>query len=123
MNSQQAFVHFVNRVLAREKAVRFTSLSATKKGKRKILDALCHEFEPAILPTAIRKSDYHPLWDKPCFVFYAPMGFGVEFSTVRDAYDKLSVEDSWLILLADASAGIHRPEGIWDDEKLVVAQP
>ena len=40
---------------------------------------------------------------------------------VRDAYEKLSVEDSWLILLTDASAGIHRPEARWDDEKLIVA--
>jgi hypothetical protein len=121
MDPQQTFVRFVSRVLAPEKAERFTSLSATKKGQRKILDGLCHEFEPAILPAAVRRTDYDALLDKPCFVFYAPMGFGVEFSAVRDAYEKLSVEDSWLILLTDASAGIHRPEGRWDDETLIVA--
>lgn len=120
MDAQQAFARFVSRVLAREKAERFTSLSATKKGQRKILDGLCHEFEPAILPAAVRLKDYDAFWDKPCFVFYAPMGFGVEFSEVREAYDKLSLEDSWLMLLTDASAGIHRPEGRWDDEKLIV---
>src|SRR4051812_4457870 len=70
-------------------------------------------------PASLRDPD--ALLKKPCFVFYKPMGFGVEFSAVRDAYEKLSILDSWLILLTDASAGIHRPEGRWDDEKLIVA--
>jgi len=87
-----------------------------RKGSGRILDGLCHEFEPAILPSAVRRKDYDALFERPCFVFYAPMGFGVEFGTVRDACEKLSLEDSWLILLNDASAGIHRPEGRWDDE-------
>jgi len=39
------------------------------------------------------------------YVFHQPLGFGVEFASVRDAYDQLSVEDGWLILLRDASAG------------------
>jgi hypothetical protein len=47
------------------------------------------------------------------------VGFGAEFSTVREAYDELSLEDSWLIVLQDASAGIHRPEARWGDEKLL----
>lgn len=121
MDAQQTFAHFVSRVLVQEKAERFTSLSATKKGQRKILDGLCHEFAPAVLPAAVRRKDYGALLDRPCFVFYSPMGFGVEFDTFRDAYEKLSVEDSWLILLTDASAGVHRPEGRWDDETLIVA--
>jgi len=120
MDAQHTFAHFVSRVLVREKAARLTSLSATKKGQRKILDGLCHEFEPAILPSAVRRMEYDAILDRPCFVFHAPIGFGVEFPAVRDAYEKLSVEDSWLILLADASAGIHRPEGRWDNEKLIV---
>jgi hypothetical protein len=120
MDAQQAFVHFVSRVSARKKAERFTSLSATKKGQRTILDGLCHEFGPAILPAAVRRKDYNALLDKPCFVFNARMGFGVEFSAVRDAYDRLSFEDSWLIHLSDGSAGIYRPEQRWDDEKLIV---
>lgn len=56
----------------------------------------------------------------PCFVFHESLGFGVEFASVREAYDKLSLEDGWLILLRDGSAGIHRPEARWDDEKLIV---
>ena len=119
MDAQQTFARFVSRVLVREKAERFTALSTSKKGQRKILDGLCHEFDPAILPTAVRRNDYDALLNKPCFVFFAPMGFGVEFRAVRDAYDELSIQDSWLILLTDASAGIYRPEGRWDDEKLI----
>ena len=121
MDAQQAFAHFVKRALTREKAERYTALSTTKNGQRKILDGLCHEFEPAILPAVVRRKGYNALWDRPCFAFYTPIGFGVEFGTVRDAYERLSGEDSWLILLTDASAGIHRPEARWDDEKLIVA--
>jgi hypothetical protein len=121
MDAQQTFIRFISRVLVREKAQRFTSLAATKKGRRKILDGLCHEFEPAILPTAIREKDYNALFGKPCFIFYAPTGFGIEFSAVGDAYEELSTKDSWLILLSDASAGIYRPEGRWDNERFIVA--
>ena len=120
MDAQQAFAKFVNRALLKEKAERFVALSQTKKGQRKILDGLCHQFEPAIRPDAIRKKNYDKLWSSCCYVFYAPLGFGVEFTTVREAYDKLSIDDSWLIILQDASAGIYRPEARWDDEKLIV---
>jgi hypothetical protein len=55
----------------------------------------------------------------PCFVFHTSLGFGVEFQNVRAAYEALATQDSWLILLQDASAGIHRPEARLDVEKLI----
>ena len=120
MDAPQAFTHFVQRCLSAEKARRFTELSATKKGQRKILASLYHEFEPAVRSDAVRPGGYDKLWDSSCFVFHEPLGFGVEFASVREAYDQLSVEDGWLILLRDASAGIHRPEAPrWDHEKLI----
>ena len=120
MDARQAFAHFVQRCLSPEKARRFTELCATKKGQQKILAGLYHEFEPAIRSDAVRRGGYERLWDSPCFVFHESIGFGTEFTSVREAYDQLSVEDGWLILLRDASAGIHRPEAPrWDHEKLV----
>ena len=119
MNATEAFATFVTRVLVPAKAMRFAVLASSKKGQRKILDGLCHEFESAIRDGAIRTKDYSKLWDEPCFVFHSQAGFGAEFSNVRDAYDKLAIDDSWLIVLQDASAGIHRPEARWDDEKLI----
>ncbi len=110
IDPKEAFGYFVNRVLERGKAERFTALSATKKGQRKILVGLCHEFDHAILPRVVRHKDYGLLWEKQCFVYYEPLGFGIEFETVRRAYEQLSVDDSWLILVRDASAGIYRPE-------------
>jgi hypothetical protein len=121
MNAQQTLSHFVSRVLVREKADRFRSLAATKKGQQKILDGLCHEFAPAILPATVRRMDYGAFLGRPCFVYFSPMGFGIEFCTFREAYEELSLEDSWLIILIDASAGVHRPEGRWDDETLILA--
>ena len=120
MDAPQAFTHFVQRCLTPEKARRFTELSATKKGQRKILAGLGGEFESAVREDAVRRGGYDRLWDSSCFVFYEPLGFGVEFASVREAYDQLSIQDSWLILLRDASAGIHRPEAPrWDHEKLI----
>jgi hypothetical protein len=119
MDAQQAFTEFVQRCLSPEKAGRFTELCASKEGRRKILDGLCHEFEAAIRSDAVQRGGYDQFWSRPCFVFHAPLGFGLEFASVREAYDQLSVENSWLILLRDASAGIHRPEARWDDEKLI----
>jgi hypothetical protein len=120
MDAQQAFAKFVNRALLKEKAERFVTLSESKKGQQKILDSLCHQFESAIRPSEIRRKNYEKFWSNGCYVFHSSLGFGVEFSSVREAYDKLSIEDSWLILLQDASAGIYRPEGKWDDEKLII---
>ncbi len=94
-------------------------LASSEKGQRKILDRLCHEFEPALRNSAIRTKDYSKLWEQPCYVFHARIGFGVEFQKLRDAYDKLSLEDSWLIVMQYAAAGIYRPESRWDDEKLI----
>ena len=59
------------------------------------------------------------LWEQPCYIFQERAGFGIEAASVREAYDQLSIEDSWLILLRDSSAGIHRPETRWDDEKFI----
>jgi hypothetical protein len=119
MDAQQAFTQLVHRCLSPEKARRYAELCASKKGQRNILDGLCHQFEPAIRPDAKRAGGYDRHWGSPSFVFSKPLGFGVEFASVREAYDQLSVEDSWLILLRDASAAIHRPEARWDDEKLI----
>jgi hypothetical protein len=118
MNAQQAITQFVQRCLSPEKARRFTTLCATKKGRCKVLVSLYHEFESAVRSSAIR-SGYDSLWGSPCFVFYEPQGFGVEAASVREAYDQLTVTGGWLILLCDASAGIYRPEARWDDEKLI----
>jgi hypothetical protein len=119
MNASEAFAAFVRRALIPAKARRFAVLASSKKGHRKALNGLCHEFEPAVRDTAICAKDYSNFWEKPCYAFHPRVGFGVEFSTVRDAYDELSLDDSWLIVLQDASAGIHRPEARWDHEKLI----
>ena len=119
MNATDAFAAFVTRALIPAKARRFAVLASSKKGQRKALNGLCHEFDPAVRAAAICTKDYSKLWKKPCFAFHPRVGFGAEFSTVREAYDELSLDDSWLIVLQDASAGIHRPEARWDDEKLL----
>jgi hypothetical protein len=120
MDAQKAFTEFVRKVLLPEKAERFSALAASKKGQKKALENLCHHFEPAVRAEAVQRGGYDRLWASPCYVFHQPLGFGVEFPSVRDAYDQLSLEDGWLILLHDASAGIHRPEARWDDEQLIV---
>jgi hypothetical protein len=119
MDATEAFVAFVKRILIPAKASRFTELTSSKKCQRKILDALSHEFERAVREAASRKRDYSKLWEMPCFAFHPRVGFGAEFSNVRVAYDELTLDDGWLILLRDGSAGIFRPEAAWDNEKLI----
>jgi hypothetical protein len=122
MDAPQAFTQFVQNCLSPEKAKRFTALAVSKQGQRKILESLYHQFESAIRPDAVQRGGYDQLWESPCYAFHQPLGFGVEFASLREAYDQLSIEDGWLILLQDASAGIHRPEARWDDEKLIAAK-
>lgn len=119
MTPTEAFTNFVHRCLIAAKRDRYAGLASTEKGRPKILNALCHEFERAINPKSVRSRNYDNLWKQPCFVFHTSHGFGAEFATVREAYDALQSDDSWLILLTDGAAGIYRPESRWDDEKLI----
>lgn len=121
MDAAQAFVLFARRCLLPEKARRLIELCATKNGQRKVLARLYHEFEFAIRSNAVHPWGDEKLWDKSCFAYHDSLGFGVEFVSVHAAYERLSLDDGWLILLRDASAGIHRPEAPrWDHEKLIV---
>lgn len=116
MNASEAFATFVTRVLVPGKAQRFSTLALTTKGQTKILDALCHEFESSLRDTIVHRHDFSQLWRQPCFAFHAKIGFGVEFPAVRVAYEELSLDDGWLIILHDGSAGVYRPESRWDAE-------
>jgi hypothetical protein len=121
MNAQEAFIYFIKKALSSGKAERLTELAGTRKGQQKILNALCHQFKGAIREGVTRRNNYEALWDRQCYVFHETIGFGMEFPTIRDAYDKLSLLDSWLILLGDGSAGIYRPEAKWDSESLILS--
>jgi hypothetical protein len=121
VDAPSAFTAFVHRTLTSDKARRFAALAETPKGQRKVLRALCHEFEPAILPHAVHAGVEDSVWAQPCYIFEERLGFGIEAPSARNAYDQLSIQDSWLIILRDASAGIHRPESRWDAEKFIKA--
>ena len=121
MDAPSAFTAFVQRTLAPDKARRFAALAETPKGQRKLLRALSHEFGPAILPQAVQTRGDDSVWAQPCYIFEERLGFGIEAPSVRAAYDQLSIQDSWLIVVRDASAGIHRPESRWDAEKFIKA--
>ena len=119
MEANEALAIFVKRVVVSAKADRYASLANSKKGRSKVLDALCHKFEGDVRSEAVKGNKYCAIWGKPCFVFHYRKGFGIEYESVREAYDELSAEDSWLILLSDGSKGIYRPEDRWDAEVLL----
>ena len=104
--------------LESSKARRFIELAATKKGQSKLLEALSHQFESAIRPIAVLAGVPSKKCKSPCYVFHSRLGYGVEFPTFEEAYDNLSTDDSWLIVLVDGSLGIHRPEARWDAEQV-----
>ena len=89
MTASEAFVKFVSKALIRAKAKRFSALAATTKGQKSILDALSHDLERAVRPTAANGRQFEELWTKPCFVFHCTLEFGFEIASVRDAYERL----------------------------------
>jgi len=113
MDAQKAFENFVSKTMLASSAERLITLSTNKKGQKKILEGLYHQFEGDIRDDAVRSLNYESLWDCPCYVFYHPVGFGVEFASVREAYDRLSSDDGCEV------TGIYRPEARWDDEMLI----
>ncbi len=119
MNAVEALHRFLPHALAPERAARFISLTSTAKGQNKFLGSLCHDFERALRPgvwggrTVPRESR--------CYAFSTLTRFGAEFATVADAYEKLISWESWLIVLADGSGGIYRPEARWDAQLETVA--
>jgi hypothetical protein len=118
MNSSQAFIHFVSRALVPAKAKRFASLASSKKSQCKVLDDLCHRFESAVITSRIG-NNFQSIRQLPCFAFHTSCGFGIEFTTVDAAYDSLSLLDGWLIVVADGSFAIYRPESRWDNEMVI----
>ena len=53
MTATEAFTFLVQRSLDAAKARRLMELATSTKGQAKILDALAHEFESAILPKSV----------------------------------------------------------------------
>lgn len=121
MTPTDAFAHFAKRVLVPSKAERFIVLASSKKGKRKVLEALCHDFEAAVLKSAIQYRDRRSFQNNPCFAFHTSCGFGASFPSFSEAYDNLSLDDGWLILGTDGSFGVYRPESRWDAEVVIAA--
>jgi hypothetical protein len=120
MDAAQAFSLFVTRALVAQRASRYSGLSSTANGQRKLLGMLDHDFESAIRPRIKRGTVNR---ESKCFVFYAQkdFGFGKEFATVSDAYDQLCDRDGgWLIVASDGLSGIFRPEAHWDAEIEIV---
>jgi hypothetical protein len=119
MDATAPFIVFVSQFLVPTKRQRYQVLVQSEKGRKKLLDDLCHEFLGAIRPECIQRPIYDRLLDAPCLVFHGSIGFGALRSSMRVALAELGSVDSWLIVLGDGSAGAHRPEGRWDAEILI----
>jgi hypothetical protein len=117
MDAAQAITRFANYALSPPRAARFSQMAASEKGRRKLLAGLDHDFENGIRSDA--KSGAID-WRASCYAFHRSLDFGAAFPSVREAYDYLGDTDGWLIVLADGSAGIYRPESHWDAERVIV---
>ena len=115
MNNVEAVKRFITGVLEKNRAARLCALVSTSKGERKFLRELSHGIEaPAARSdrmTSLRMCD-----SMPCYLYWEREGFGAAKASVGEAYNVLSVEDSWLIVSQDGTFGIYRPEARWDDE-------
>lgn len=119
MDAQELFINFVKATLVPDIARRYSEIAKSKKGKQKILNGLYHEFESAIRPDCVSVESYDRWWNQPCFIYHL-REFGTPCHTLRDAYEHFPDLGGWLIILADGSAAIHRPEDRCEDEKLVL---
>lgn len=116
MSAEQAFSILIKRVLLPARAGRYATLATGNKGKEKILASLDHDFEKSLRPNIGRPTAQTKEWSGPCFAFHQSLDFGTEFSSLRNAYEKLRDDDGWLLVAADGSAAIYRPESRWDAE-------
>jgi hypothetical protein len=113
MDATQALSAFVIRALTPERASRYSGLTGSEKGRRKLLGYLAHDFERSIRPNVKRG-----IVDRKaqCFAYHSSVDFGEQFPSVAEAYERLDSDDGWLIVVSDGSAGIYRPEAHWDAE-------
>lgn len=119
MTATAAFVTFCQSMLLPEKARRYEALVSKPRGQKKLLESLCHDFDHAILPNCKLGADYSSIWSCGCFVFIGPSDFGVAYDSFERAYEKLSVKDSWLIIIENGLVGVYRPENRWDSECMI----
>ncbi|MGA2230540.1 MAG: hypothetical protein ABSH22_06540 [Tepidisphaeraceae bacterium] len=121
MTAVKTFVAFARRALTPAGAARFATLATSKKGQQKVLAGLDHDFERAIRPGGGHPVGQACAGKQPCYAFHFSLGFGMPFNSIAEAYARMSGVDGWLIVSADASTGIYRPESRWDAEVLLVA--
>ena len=118
MSEVDAFSIFVARALTPNRASRYSTLTGSAKGRKRLLGMLYHDFEKSMRQNVKRGNVNRAL---PCYAYHSSLGFGKEFPSVVNAYKQLCDTDSWLIVVSDGSAGIYRPEDHWDAEVEIVS--
>ena len=121
MTPEDPFPTFIHAVLVPARAERYATLAAGARGRRRILDALYHDFDAALRPECIRDEPLDALDAAAGLIYHAARGWGIPCDTVAAAREDLALDDGWLILLRDGSAGLYRPEGRDDDTRVIRA--
>jgi hypothetical protein len=116
MVPEQALVHFLERVLLRQKAERFITFARSKKAHSKFLDTLYHQFSGLIDSRATVSALPAIAWETPAFRFRPPREFGVSVETLRFDYD--SGVDNVLCITHDGKYGFWHEETYCDSQLL-----
>jgi hypothetical protein len=115
MTSEEALRYFLSRALQERWRDRYTSLIQTKRGQKRLLADLWHEFESRLDPAKVVNNLPAEVWAAPAYIFRQNMPFGQEEISVQSAFD--SVEDGCLIIDSNGRYGVHKPEDMVDDIK------
>ena len=120
MNSVAALEKFIDKVVKPPRSKRFQELITSSKGQKKFLYELSHGIEDHIRDDVQTEEGFSSFRILPCYVYAGNVGFGIPKASVEEAYELLSVDDSWLIVTQAGSFAIYRPEFPWDAEISVV---
>jgi len=116
MNEIEALKKFVEQATSDQKSRRYIALIESKKGRKKFLAELYHEFLASLREEIKNEKDHKKYNKKACFIYCEQYVFGMSVASFSEAYEKLSQDEGWIIVTQDASFGVYRPESEWDKE-------
>ena len=119
MSNTDPLVKFLSISLIKQRRDRYLTLIRNSRGQKTFLKSLDHDIENAVDRTLLVEKLPTAVWKEACLYYSSSGGYGIEFETVKAAYDEAPWEGGWLLLSKSGKSGVIRPEGRIDDEMLI----
>jgi hypothetical protein len=122
VEAREALIQFLESALAKKRD-RICGFASKPKTQRKFFDLLYHSLGQHFSPSTVVSELPEVAWCSPALAFVAPDQFGVQVSSLREAYDQFGEGEGALLISADSRFGIWCDHTYVDDRVFVTLEP